>query len=169
MAGTSRVISSAMDENHDEYQIKFESLFEALPRLRLGYASATPHLRHNYALASISCEHCRSSRNNPYYAPRHIIYYNFFLYPTSQENIDFLMKQLTTINRLLRYFLSKLSEAGKICKLCASVEPLETLILKMSDGSTLIPLVLCVISRKIIQRNIKRFILHKRKMYQNRM
>ena len=34
------------------------------PRLRLGFVSA-----------SISCEHCRSSRNNPHYAPRHIIYY----------------------------------------------------------------------------------------------
>ena len=43
------------------------------PRLRLGLASATPHLRFDYALASISCEHCRSSRNNPHYAPRHII------------------------------------------------------------------------------------------------
>ena len=28
--------------------------------------------------ASISCEHCRSSRNNSHYAPRHIIYYCSF-------------------------------------------------------------------------------------------
>ena len=34
------------------------------PRLGLGLVSA-----------SISCEHYRSSRNNPHYAPRHIIYY----------------------------------------------------------------------------------------------
>ena len=44
-------------------------------RLFLGYTSTTPHLRLDYALASISCEHCRSSRNNPHCAPRHVIYY----------------------------------------------------------------------------------------------
>ena len=48
----------------------------ASSRLCLSYVSATPQLRLDYALASISCEHCRSSRNNPHYAPRHIIYYN---------------------------------------------------------------------------------------------
>ena len=58
----------------------------ALPQLRLGFASATsrlyigytsttPHLRLHYALASIACEHCRSSRNNPHCATRHVIYY----------------------------------------------------------------------------------------------
>ena len=47
----------------------------ALPQLRLGYASTMPHLRLDYALASISCEHCRSSRNHPHCVPRHIIYY----------------------------------------------------------------------------------------------
>ena len=46
-----------------------------VPRLRLGFVSALPQLRLDYALASISCEHCRSSRNNPHYAPRYIIYY----------------------------------------------------------------------------------------------
>ena len=46
-------------------------------RLRLGFASATPHLSLDYALDSISCEHCRPSRNNPHYAPRHIIYYYY--------------------------------------------------------------------------------------------
>ena len=45
------------------------------PQLRLGFASATPRLRHTYALASISCEHCRSSRNIPHCAPKHVIYY----------------------------------------------------------------------------------------------
>ena len=29
------------------------------PRIRLGLVSTTPHLRLDYALASISCEHCR--------------------------------------------------------------------------------------------------------------
>ena len=42
---------------------------------RLGFVSALPQLRLHYALASISCEHCRLSRNNPHYAPRHIIFY----------------------------------------------------------------------------------------------
>ena len=44
---------------------------------RLGLVSALSRLCLDYALASISCEHCRSSRNNPHYAPRHIIYYWF--------------------------------------------------------------------------------------------
>ena len=47
----------------------------ASSRLRIGYTPTTPHLRLDYALASISCEHCRSSRNNPHCAPRHVIYY----------------------------------------------------------------------------------------------
>ena len=47
----------------------------ASSRLCLSYVSATPRLRLTYALASISCEHCRSSRNNPHCAPRHVIYY----------------------------------------------------------------------------------------------
>ena len=33
-----------------------------------------PRLYLYYALASISCEHYRSSRNNPHCAPRHVIY-----------------------------------------------------------------------------------------------
>ena len=49
--------------------------FSALPQLRIGYTSTTRHLRLKYALASIFCEHCRSSRNNPHCAPRHVIYY----------------------------------------------------------------------------------------------
>ena len=40
--------------------------------------------------ASISCEHCLSSRNNPHYAPRHIIYYY----------ISFLLKDSATLLRL---------------------------------------------------------------------
>ena len=34
-----------------------------------------PQLRLGFVSASISCEHCRSSRNNPHYAPSHVIYY----------------------------------------------------------------------------------------------
>ena len=34
-----------------------------------------PQLRLDYALASIFCEHCSSLRNNPHYAPRHIMVY----------------------------------------------------------------------------------------------
>ena len=41
----------------------------------MSFISALSRLCLSYALASISCEHCRSSRNNPHYAPRHIIYY----------------------------------------------------------------------------------------------
>ena len=47
----------------------------AMSRLYLDYASPTPHLRLDYALASIFCEHYRSSRSNPHCAPRHVIYY----------------------------------------------------------------------------------------------
>ena len=47
----------------------------ASSRLCLSYTSTTPHLRLDYALALISCEHCRSSRNHPHCAPRHAIYY----------------------------------------------------------------------------------------------
>ena len=35
-----------------------------------------PRLRLDYALATISCEHCRSSRNNALCATRHVIYYS---------------------------------------------------------------------------------------------
>ena len=53
------------------------------PRIRLGFVSTSSRLCLSYALASISCEYCRSSRNNPHYVPSHIIYYyldkrNFF-------------------------------------------------------------------------------------------
>ena len=45
------------------------------PRIRLGFVSTSSRLCFSYALASISCEHCRSSRNHPHCVPRHIIYY----------------------------------------------------------------------------------------------
>ena len=54
----------------------------ASSRLYLGSILAWPQLRLDYAFASISCEHCRSSRNNPHYAPRHIIYYYFQMIKT---------------------------------------------------------------------------------------
>ena len=37
--------------------------------------------RLDYNLISISCQHCRSSRNNLHYAPRSITYYYFSLMP----------------------------------------------------------------------------------------
>ena len=42
----------------------------------LGFVSALPQLRLGYALASISYEHCRSSRNNPHCVSRYVIYYS---------------------------------------------------------------------------------------------
>ena len=51
------------------------SYVSATPWLRIGYTSTTPHLRFDYAVASISCEHCRSSRNNSLFASRYVIYY----------------------------------------------------------------------------------------------
>ena len=51
------------------------SFVSALSRLCLGFVSALSQLCLNFVSASISCEHCRSSRNNPHYAPRHVIYY----------------------------------------------------------------------------------------------
>ena len=51
----------------------------ATRRLRIGYTSTTTHLHLDYALAQISCEHCRSSRNSPHCAPRHVILYSSFL------------------------------------------------------------------------------------------
>ena len=48
-------------------------------RLCLRYVSTTHRLYLDYALASISCEHCLLSRNNPHCAPGHVIYYyNFY-------------------------------------------------------------------------------------------
>ena len=64
-----------------------------LPQLRLGYASTTHRLRLDYALASISCEHCRSSRNNPHYAPRHIIYY-YITQPHKKNGLELEMRPI---------------------------------------------------------------------------
>ena len=55
------------------------------PRLCLGFVLALPQLRLDYALVSISCEHCRSSRNNPHCAPRHVIYYYLIWYWSSSQ------------------------------------------------------------------------------------
>ena len=35
-----------------------------------------PQLRLGFVSAPISCKHCRSARNNPHCAPRHVIYYS---------------------------------------------------------------------------------------------
>ena len=65
------------------------------PRIRLGFVPTMPHLRLDYALASISCEHCRSLRNHPHCVPRHIIYYfiTFHFYHKKQlfDNIIYLI------------------------------------------------------------------------------
>ena len=63
---------SANAYNSCDYEIRLKC---AQDWSRLGFLSALPQLRLIYALATISCEHCRSLRNNPHYAPRHIIYY----------------------------------------------------------------------------------------------
>ena len=47
----------------------------------------------DYILAPISCEHCRSSRNNPHCAPRHVLYYNF-----SQQIFNDFVKQIPKVN-----------------------------------------------------------------------
>ena len=47
----------------------------ASSQLCLGYASTMPHLRLDYALASISCEHCRESRNFPNCVHWHVFYF----------------------------------------------------------------------------------------------
>ena len=61
-------------------------------RLCLSYASTMPHLRLDYALASISCEHCRSSRNHPHCVPRHIIYYCVKLEKKFAETYELMKK-----------------------------------------------------------------------------
>ena len=73
------------------------------PRLRLGFVSALPQLRLDYALASISCEHCRSSRNHPHCVPRHIIYYD-----TTQKNTrinSWILVKSTTLFEILLNFM----------------------------------------------------------------
>ena len=48
-----------------------------IPRLATMLAGLIAlRLRLDYALASISCEHCRSSRNDPHSAPGHVMYYS---------------------------------------------------------------------------------------------
>ena len=65
-------------------------------RFCLGFVLALPQLRLDYALALISWEHCRSSRNNPYYAPRHIIYYFTIMLHFHQKNSGNLVALLIT-------------------------------------------------------------------------
>ena len=94
--------------SQDSSRLGFAS---ALPQLRLGYASTMPHLRLDYALASISCEHCRSSRNHPHCVPRHIIYYyNYCMCLNLAEIIYFYIFVIVVINfqnifEYVRHFL----------------------------------------------------------------
>ena len=62
---------------------------------RLGFVSASPQLQLDYALASISSERCRSSRNNSHYAPRHIIYYNTWINKSRDWRIDGVAKKIS--------------------------------------------------------------------------
>ena len=77
----------------------------ATPRLCIGYTSTTPHLRLDYALASISCEHCCSSRNNPHCAPRHVIYYS---YPNKNRNIWLDQPRFRWINQRIFFVKAKI-------------------------------------------------------------
>ena len=59
-------------------QNKNFSYFREITRLATMLAGLiAPRIRLGLFSASISCEHCRSSRNNPRCAPRHLIYYTF--------------------------------------------------------------------------------------------
>ena len=101
MAGTSREISSVMTSAANNYNTRLDSNVRIKIRIRTEVtwnriranaynsgnyetcdnarrtdrASTTHRLHLDYALASISCKHCRSSRNNPHWAPGHVIYY----------------------------------------------------------------------------------------------
>ena len=77
--------------NSDDYETRFKC---SQDWSRLGFVSALPHLRLDYALALISYDHCRSSRNNPHYAPRHIIYYNIGLVTKSFRFYPWFSKQV---------------------------------------------------------------------------
>ena len=71
----------------------------ASSRLCLSYASTTPQLRLDYALATIACEHCRSSRNNPHYVLRHIIYY--YLFSHSHIRSNFAIWNFTCVKKMI--------------------------------------------------------------------
>ena len=100
MAGTSRDISSAMTSAANNYNTRLDSSVRIKTRIR-SYAPKShkieyvpmhtireitrlatmlarliaPRIRLGFVSASISCEHCRSSHNNPHCASRHVIYY----------------------------------------------------------------------------------------------
>ena len=76
MAGSIRKISSGMGDNHGNFDLfRLDSSVRRKTRtIRVITRLALNTRRTDRASASISCEHCRSSRNNPHYAPRHIIY-----------------------------------------------------------------------------------------------
>ena len=90
VAGTSREISSVMTSAANNYNTRLDSSVRIKTRIRTEVTSnrirANAHNSGNYetrdnarrtdrASASISCEHYRSSHNNPHCAPRHVIYY----------------------------------------------------------------------------------------------
>ena len=79
------------------YSVPIQNLFPRQSQsfqtiIEKSLVSALPQLRLDYALASISCEHCHSSHNNPHCAPRHVIYYfiatvltNWFSVPVKRD------------------------------------------------------------------------------------
>ena len=90
MARTSRDISSVMTSAANNYNTRLDPSVRIKTRIRTEVTqnriSPNAHNSGNYetrdndrrtdrASASISCEHCRTSRNNPHCAPRHVIYY----------------------------------------------------------------------------------------------
>ena len=92
MAGTSRETSSVITSATNSYNTRLDSSVRIKTRIRTEVTQnrirANAHNSGHYetrdnarrtdrASASISCEHCRSSRNNPNCAPRHVIYYCF--------------------------------------------------------------------------------------------
>ena len=84
MGGTSLEILSVMTSAANNYNTRLDSSVRIKTRIRTEVTEnrirANPHDSGNYetrdnarrtdrASASISCEHCRSSPNNPHYAP----------------------------------------------------------------------------------------------------
>ena len=65
----------------------------------------------SYALATISCEHFRSSRNNPHYAPRHIIHYYWIGCAEHESNLKKCLPRQKILNwelnHLFHYKISR--------------------------------------------------------------
>ena len=73
-----------------------------------------PRIRLGLVLASISCEHCRSSRNNPHCAPRHVIYYCSTLLKKYHDEIGHFGAEKTTKAILSNYWFPNIVEKVKV-------------------------------------------------------